>query len=442
MLSNIAKILIVDDRYDDIIKKAVTRLIEQGMPVQYWDGKGDFPEMIRNVRVVILDLDLTGLGFRTAGPEFYYPAIEALHKIPGPLIVIIMAIDFNEDDPSNLDSHYKEVYGSPLCGVIVKDGLSKSDELEDPSRLEKLIISSIQENKILNLILLWEEVADKAKDKAFGDLIASEIKSTVLALIKSLCKDFGEESSAREFANVMMRLVSRRVVEGKQFQKLHELIKELNATLVDKSSGYPTGEDLLLYNRLMFYEPASEECIWTGDIYRTTGVSKYDKYAIVLTPQCDLVHGKTERLLVCFAFPLDERYFEDPEYPPNKVDIAVAKRLEAGDSLTDVKPLLRKRYLLGTERLPDNFYIVWNFRDDKETLGICFDFNNVQSTALSILQKWKRVCRLDSPFIEQVLEKYGKLVSRIGTLDINWSPEQLRASFDRLNRPPRNAESS
>jgi hypothetical protein len=270
MLSSIGKILLVDDHYDEIIKKAVITLIEKGMPVQFWNGKGDFPEIIRNVRVVILDLDLVGLGIRS-GSEFYYPAAEALSKIPGPFVVVIMAMDFQEDDPSNLASFYNTHFESPLCGFVALQGLSKDEELEDPSRLESLILSSVGQNKILSLILFWEELVDRAKDKAFSDLIAKEIEGTVLALVKSLCKDFGEESAARELANVMMRLISRRMCEHKRFERLNEIIKELNVVSIGQTVEYPTEEDLLLYNRLMFYEPGVEEDVWTGDIYRVEG---------------------------------------------------------------------------------------------------------------------------------------------------------------------------
>lgn len=428
-MSNIGKILLVDDVYDDVIKRALTALIEEGMPVQFWNGKGDFPDMIRNVRVVILDLDLTGVGTRSPGPEFYYPAAEALNKIPGPFLVIIMAIDFNEDDPSGLDSYYREHYG-PLCGFIVERGLSKDEELEDPSRLQKLIVSSIAKKKILNLILLWEAVVDRAKDRSLSDLVAKEIENTVSALIKSLCKDFGEEAASRELVNVMMRLVSRRIGGCEEINSLNELIKEINAELLQKTTEYPGKDDTLLYNRLMFYEPGPGETVWTGDIFRTSRVSKYDKYAIVLTPACDLVHGKTTRVLTCFAFPLDEKCFEDPEYPPNKIDSVVVKKLKEGAKPSDI---LKKRYLLRKGKLPANFHILWNFRDRNKTFGVCFDFNNVRTIEIAKLRKWKRVCRLDSPFVEEILEKYGRLVSRIGTLDINRSPEQLRTSIYKIN---------
>ena len=140
---NVGKILIVDDKYDEAIEAAVTTLVQSGMSVQYWNGKGNFPEMIRNVRVVVLDLALTGLEDRLSGPGFYYSAAQALNKIPGPFLVVIMSVEFNEDDPSNLEDAYKGFFDSPICGFISKTGLKRADELDDPKRIAEIIVSSI-----------------------------------------------------------------------------------------------------------------------------------------------------------------------------------------------------------------------------------------------------------------------------------------------------------
>ena len=61
-ISCTGRILFVDDKYDDDIQKAPIKLVEKGIPVQYWDAKGDPPDIMCNIRVVILDLDLVGLG--------------------------------------------------------------------------------------------------------------------------------------------------------------------------------------------------------------------------------------------------------------------------------------------------------------------------------------------------------------------------------------------
>jgi hypothetical protein len=153
-----------------------------------------------------------------------------------------------------------------------------------------------------------------------------------------------------------------------------------------------------------------------------------------MTPACDLVHAKTTKVLTCFAFPICGKYFEDPEYPPNKIDPAIKKRREKGLGVSEIAASLKERYIARKQNLPDHLYLLWNFRDGKETLGICFNFHDVRSIEKEELKKWKRLCRLDSPFVEEILERYGKLVSRIGALEINRSPEQLRDSLDTLNR--------
>jgi hypothetical protein len=97
----------------------------------------------------------------------------------------------------------------------------------------------------------------------------------------------------------------------------------------------------------------------------------------------------------------------------------------------NMKEYMKNRYLKG-KSLPSKFHAIWNFRDEAGACGICFDLSNVRSTEIENVKKWKRVSRLDSPFVEELLEKYGHLVSRIGTLAINLSPDQLRDSLDLL----------
>lgn len=415
-LSYAGKILVVDDRYDEAVEKAVTTLVQRGMLVQYWDGKGDFPETIRNVRVVILDLDLAGLGSRSPGPEFYSLAAQALNKIPGPFVVVIMALDFNDKDPSNLKETYQNIYGAPFPGFVAQEGLTKTSELHDTEgakRLAELITGAISGNSILDLILLWEVVLDRAKDQALRDLVKVEFENTIIALIQSICKELGEESAALQLVDIVMTLVSRNVRGGKEFEKLDNLIRTLN------KSPPPTKRDSFLYHRLKFYHPTQEESHWTGDIYRTTNERKYDQYAIVLTPACDLAQRKAKSVLVCFAFPLKEECLVDKEYPPYVVDDFVAKKL-ASASIFEAAQLVRQRYFdFDSTNLPMRMHRVPHFADNTndEPFGICFDFSNVRSLPVDDLKKWQRICRLDSPFIEDMLQKYGSHAFRIGIPD-------------------------
>jgi len=425
MVSSVPKVLFIDDTYDDTIKGAVAAIVEMGIPVQFWNGKGDFPKGISNVRIVVIDLDLTGIGLRSGTDADYFPAAEALHKLPGPSLVVILAKDFLDDDPSNLRSYYEEKYESPFHGLIMEEGLMKYDELEDPSKLPKLLADSIENDKILSLLLTWETVIDKAQDKAFSQLVAKEIGTTIPNLIRSLCRDFGEESAAHELVSTIAQLILRRMYEPEEFKELDALVKKINSECVEAKGDYPCKEDLLLYSKLMFYEPSADEPIWTGDIFRTEGLPKYYQYGIVLTPVCDLANRKTARVLLCFGFPIVEKAFADPEYPPYKIDSEIINRVENKEKPDEIIDCMKRRYL-GKGRLAENFYTLWNFFVEDEVLGLCFDLNNVLSMNVEDMKKWKRLQRLDFPFRQHVLEVYGRLMSRVGVPEINKNPEQLR----------------
>jgi len=467
VFSELGKILFIDDRYDEDIKNAISELVKRGFSVQYWNGQEPFPQTIRNVRVIVLDLDLAGLGVRSGGMDDYALAIEALHKIQGPHIVIILAADFIDDDPINLENYHKELYG-PICGYVAKEGLSKTKEAADPSCLRKIIIKSI--NETLQLIFSWEAVVDKAKDTAMNELFGGEVKETVSSLVKLLCLDVGPESAPREIVNYFMRLVLRRTREGSDFAQIKKLIDKLSKS--QRKGKYPTKDDLRLYYRLMFFEPDPAEKFWTGDIFRmpNTSSSIYNKYAIIMTPKCNISHSKTSKIRVCYGFPILTESFDDPIFPPLKDDKNVVKRIandtkslmewlesrhpenlelvkksikkypklqndefhqEVSEKIEKMRQkfikYMKKRYL-DQPQLPENLHILWNFEDDSSH-PICFDFNNIKNIELNEIGNWNRICRLDSPFIEDMLEKYGAFVSSLGVPCFNKSQNQLKILF-------------
>jgi len=283
-----------------------------------------------------------------------------------------------------------------LHGVIAPGGIRK-EEASDTTRLQELIVSSIQNEKALNLLLLWEKIADKAKDKTFEDLMSKELNSTILSLVELLCRNVGTEAAAREFVDTLMRLVSQKTVDHEKFEELNKLVKDLKekAGEIVKPENYPTTHDRSLYNKLMFFVPDIDESYWTGDILQTEdGRAKEERYAFILTPACDFAQNKGCKVLISFAF-IDSN--------------------------------------LNSENTPDNIFSLLNFKENEtETCKLHLDLNNVQSIKKDILKTWTRICRLDSPFSEEVLAAYGTYVSRVGTLEINREDRHLRRSLNRF----------
>ncbi len=419
---NTGKILFIDDKYTEV-KRAISNLIKSGMAVQYWNGKDDkFPD-VQNIRVVVLDIDLSGKGSRAQGETYYALAAKALAKVPGPFIVILMANDYTDDDPGNFEGYYCDHMETPLCGLVSKKGLTKQEELGSKEILKTLIDTTIENDVVLNLLINWENVVDKAQDLAFKDVVTEGIKCTVVSIVKSLCRDFGEDSAARELVMTLMRLISRRVSEPSEFNGLSELVKKVYHEIPEDLEDYPRKEHISMNNKLMYYQPNGEK-VWTGDIYKISGSKKYDDYAIVITPVCDLVQNKTDTVLTCIGFPVLETCFGDTSYPPYLIDGTVKKTAQRGDPDKTVT-LIKERYIFGKQKMPESLFFLWNFEEGGNTFGLCFNFNNIQTIEKAKIEKLPKVSRLDSPYVQDMLEKYGRFASRVGTPEINLSPSKL-----------------
>lgn len=432
-LSDIGKVLFIDDDYKTIVD-ATTAFLKEGIQVQYWKGSGALPSSLFNVRIVVLDLDLTGLGIRTTDDSFYVPAVKALNELQGPFIVIILAREFNPIDPARIRAIYSDKFGKPICGFVADEGLTK-ETLENPAILEKLIVTLLQKNDVLHLILSWEEIFDKAKDAALSDILLYDVDEPIKALIKLLCKNFGEsKATARELIDIMLRLVSRRTNEDKQIDNLTKLIRKSNKSILRNE--YPEFEDLYLYSKLLFYLPSPEEDIMTGDIYETPDPFTY---AIILSPKCDLIQKSVKKCLVGNSYPLKREYFRNPDYPVHKLDPVIeALHKKTNNTIEDIACNIEDRYFKTT--LPDSLFVLWNFSPETGIFGLCLDFNNIKSVELVEVNKWNRISRIDSPYIEEILQKYASNASRIGTLEINRSPFQLQKTMLKMKGKAKEAK--
>ncbi len=422
------QVLFIDDRYKTIAK-ASTALLKRGYQVQYWNGKGELPSSVYNSRIVFLDLDLEKLGVKNADLSYYLPAINALKKLNGPFIVILLAKEFEEDDVGNLSKFIQETPGT-FCGFVAEKGLRKDELGRNSVALTTLVDTLLDKNEILKLIISWEKVFDNAKDTALSEIAANDVESSVRALVKILCKNFGQNKTvAREFIDIMTRLVSRKTFSTTDFEKLPPLISELAKGETTETTTLDE-KDFRLYSRLMFYKPAKDEEVMTGDIFMMDEL----KYGIVITPKCDMLQDKTPDVLVCYGFPLKEEYFSDKAFPPHANDPEILQLHEDKKPMRQIVKQIKAKYLKSIN-LPSKLCILWHFKPQEGVSGVCFNFYDVQSVKKdNLLKHWPRLARLDSPYVEKMLEKYGNLISRVGTLEINQSPYQLQKCINKIDR--------
>jgi hypothetical protein len=430
------KVLVLDDSYDDV-KEAISQLLEAGIPVMYWKGDEDPPKAATNIRAVIADLSF-GDSLPRGEPSFYLPAIERLQKISGPYFVIIMSLDYIPDDPKHLKEALKTL-DQTIPGFVFDDGILKADLLTQPQKVATFLKSALSNRLVMGLILQWEKIVDSSKDKMLRDFVKEELEHAMVQLVKLIYVDMDSNAVPREFIDRLSTLHSRTMADSESISSLRPLLEKIRK--VDLGKVDHDKIDQRLHWSLMYYNPMQED-IWTGDIFKDDRKNDY-AYDIVLTPACDISHQKAGRILVCSGCALRKKFFKDVNYPlytKDRMLYQTMKRLlEKKDkkAIHTLSGMLERAYIQEKgyledrpwDRTPDKFYRIWNFRENPtgEQFGICFDFQDVTSYTIEEYKKLKTkpVCRLDSPFINLMLQKYGVYASRMGTPEINRSPPTI-----------------
>jgi CheY-like chemotaxis protein len=149
-----------------------------------------------------------------------------------------------------------------------------------------------------------------------------------------------------------------------------------------------------------------------GDIL-SGKVGEVDANWIVLSPTCDLVQNKAEKVLLARCIPLSETIEHSTwiKQPGTKTEKALMDLI--GDNRKDSDKSHGKR--IQPERykyLPGTFFITDSVVDFQDIVTISIELIADES-------KFKRVACLASPFAEALLGKFTRYFSRLGTPDIS-----------------------
>ncbi len=453
------KVLIVDDEYgrkgdtdeagdeeeDNAVIEAVSQLVQAGVPIEYWNAKSD--RRFLNVRIVLLDLVLQkGKHLKEDEDDFYFDAVDALKKIPGKPVVIVLSSVVSKEKVKQLAKVYEHRVGQKFQGIFSQEGMPKGD-LEDTRKLLGLIESAVKGYESVELSSLWESALDSAKDRLIEEVFSEEKLPTIRALIELLDDEAGRNSLGREFMNTILRILTRFTKDGDAFEKMNDKLKAIASettrarVVLDEIGGASTGR--LHYaplSLIMYYNPENER-IWTGDIYQTTK-ELGRQYAMVMTPVCDFAQDKTQKIMICYGFRIGKKEFghrnefgsfDNPIYAKDK------KLKERLDALLALQPENRtrieeellnsaiKKYLSKDAVHSERFYKLAHFFPDEASTEnfpmLCFDFQDVESISDiswsdGRISDWNRVRRLDSPYADLLLQEFGVYLSRLGVLGI------------------------
>ena len=399
------KILIVDDKFDDV-KELMLKLLNDNIPVQYWDSQSELKYALTNVRILILDLKLTEDQGEKYSDNYFVPAAQVLNKIQGPFVLIILSTDYDKGDIRRLKDAYKEFYDDPLIIFGDEVGINKNIE---PNELYDKIRTKFENDDVLKLILSWEILLDVAKDNILHTISNKTAENEIIAFVKSIVKDVGDESLIKEFVLNMMRFLSRYMNSGNEYENLSSILKKINEKPDPENTYYPLLSDMRKY-----YIPNKNEKSWTGDIIKMKSDhasqinddEKFWEYGIVLNPTCDFSQNKVDNILICEGFAIDES-ISKTNHPIHNI---IKNPLKNNINDEYIHEILKCTKFKNLRR-----HILTNFGMGKTNLYLCFDFQRINSIKKSTLnQQYTRLNRLDSPYIEKMQQDYGNYSTRLG----------------------------
>jgi hypothetical protein len=398
------KLLVLDDKFESI-QPLLTELVRYGVPIVFWNPTTQIKPSTTNVRVILTDINLLGLETVTRGS--YDDLAAKLKDIPGPFVVMFVSVNFDKDDSVNmLKEAYRDVTNKDLPGIALGVNFDKTQAQEVLAEIPDKIRAVLSEQHLFNIILLSETLLNQGTDKVLSELTRKEFEAAVQTLLKSIIDDTGKESVAREFVVLLSRLLTRNMESSPQYAQLKNAIEELLRTGTLPTT---TTSESWIQNKRMYYVPDQKEDHWTGDIFLTNSSNSLQQYAILITPACDISQGKKLTYYkFCYGVAVTEKdlltNFQHPLY-------SMDKSLGTNAAMAIQKYLKR----MGT---PQRMYPLNHFLDDTgdDSRTLVLDLQAVQSLTPEELNSkgWIQVMRLDSPFVEDLLQKYGSYSYRLG----------------------------
>jgi hypothetical protein len=414
------RILVVDDVYKDVAD-IVRKFREEGYGVIYHEGPADDIGKLSNVRLVILDLDLKGLGPGTdlewpalvlkrlseGGNAFYLVAVWSKHVRDG-------EIPDDRDWLVELKEAYAEQTGRAFPDLFLKPFRKQLEQAELLERIKQWIM----EVPHAGLVFEWEMLLNRARDHATSDILDLE-GGSLASLVKVLRKEVGEGAN-RELVQLFNRVLLRYMTTGELIE-IGELMNRLEENGDIDPDWYARFHHMQTY-----YYPGKTERVWTGDIFETGEDDCRKSYAIVITPRCDLAWDKMDRLKLVYAMRVGYQ---------SEVQQSAFEAIEPGMSFTrddgkglsgEAKNFLNAVAGLEGARLKDRFYVLRFVRTGEAGFHLVADLHNACSIPLGeVKESWKhkRICRLDSPYIEDLMHRYAALSARVGVPAI---PEKVR----------------
>ena len=364
----------------------ILSLNREGIPVTMFSSNNisDFEDLVKktqNIRLVILDLDIDGDGEVTqADEEVIKSFIRILKKEQGYFFLFIYSGHKEkwEDIKEELEEEQEFINNMTLV-------FDKEKSLKDK------ITNKIKNLSDLSVIHSFERELNKARDIVANKFIefGNETWKSIISMQREEVKDLWEY----ELLNLFLGLIRQNMRKSGIFRDFPD----------PNNNGCSHSMIKKIYNALNYISlpenPAS--VVFTGNLYETGEDNVDKKYALILTPECDIAQGKNK---------IDEEKIHIVVYgvSTGNMDRVSKKR---GRPRKQVVEDLNKKKKVDKEYL---YTLLFPFFPDNEE-HIVLDFRFVETVKESIIkEKWKPIARINEPMITDIMDKFSNYMNRKG----------------------------
>jgi|GEM_PF-2751907 len=423
--------IVVIDNIEEDVKDIIKSFWDSGESVTFFQSIPDEDKIPPCVRVLILDIALSSEEFRE---DEDIPQLALILKyIVSKTKLCLVALwsrhidGAGEDFVDKIKKEYVTQTNSDVPSTIFFISFGKTTVTQNG--LAEKIRGWINEKPHAGIVFEWERLIEEARDATVSDVVST---GEIQTLVKSIEKEIGRDSVPRELVLLFNRILQRHVTTEEKIAQLIPSAEKILALLPESERLDALEWYSNLHYLKTYYKVGEDETVWTGDIFRIDSNDPEKEYAIVVTPACDFAQKKADKFKVVYGLDFKEIPNYDRKGEENIPPI-VRKFGEKDGDYRDKKTIFKMLFNL-SEKLPDKFYILHFLKesiDNSVYFHLLLDFQNVDSFKVELDNNgkvvkpsgWDRICRIDSPWIDDILQKYASLSARIGTPEI---PEDIR----------------
>jgi len=398
------RILVVDDKRGEV-DELVDEFLRRGEHAIY-SGISVESEYCTNVRLLILDYLLLEDSEENSLNAIASIVRDVSERSKFFMIVVWSAKvtpDNREVYRENIMRRYADFYKEDMPGILLEP-ISKN-ELDYLSLIKK-VETEIGNHPNLNLIYEMERIIDGSKDKVANQIYDIGNWSN---LIRNLKTEYDIDSIKRQILFIYICMMRRNVTATKE-------LDDCITRIIGLEEAFNIDDFGQVYASLYYYPISDKEQIGTGDVLCS---KKEGKYYMVITPECDITTNKHTATKLIGSIRADHSRLEDTNHVKE-----IGQLLDIRDEDGSVNPRQVINAIMSGRGLRGNYYNLLFLRDytKNEFYHLIFDFHKVKSLKkarrVSQLRNYRRVCRVDSPLINDFIQRYASHCSRFGKMRV------------------------